>query len=156
MQGPSLVCNLPCSLQQHQILNPLSKARDRAHIFIDPSQVRFTEPQKELQCWIFLTHCTGPGLKLISPQRQARSLTHCATVGIPVWSFKFIAEFGLLICCWVFLCLCSLAILDYNFLFHCGVFFPGFAIRVMWAVEWIWKNYSSSIFRNSLTRIDVI
>ena len=28
MLDPSLVCNLHCSLQQHQILNTLSKAKD--------------------------------------------------------------------------------------------------------------------------------
>ena len=28
MQDPSLICNLHHSSQQHQILNPLSKARD--------------------------------------------------------------------------------------------------------------------------------
>ena len=30
-----------------------------------------------------LTHCTGPGLELVPPQRQARSLTHHATAGTP-------------------------------------------------------------------------
>ena len=31
MQGLSRICNLHHSSQQHQILNPLSKARDRTH-----------------------------------------------------------------------------------------------------------------------------
>ena len=30
MPDPSQLCNLCCSLQQHQVLNPLSKARDQA------------------------------------------------------------------------------------------------------------------------------
>ena len=36
----SHVCNLHHSSQQHQILNPLSKARDRTRILMDPSRVR--------------------------------------------------------------------------------------------------------------------
>ena len=37
---PSRVCNPHHSPQQHQILNPLSKARDWTRILMDPSQVR--------------------------------------------------------------------------------------------------------------------
>ena len=38
--NPSLICNLHCcSLQQHQILNPLSRGRDRTHVVMDTSQV---------------------------------------------------------------------------------------------------------------------
>ena len=36
---PSLVCDLHHSSQQLHILNPLSKARDQTHIFMDPSRV---------------------------------------------------------------------------------------------------------------------
>ena len=36
----SCVWDLHHSSQQHQILNPLSKARDRTHIFMDASRVR--------------------------------------------------------------------------------------------------------------------
>ena len=36
---PSHVCNLYCSSGQYQILNPLSKARDRTLILMDPNQV---------------------------------------------------------------------------------------------------------------------
>ena len=39
MPDPSLVCDLHRSLWQRQILNPLSTARDRTHIFTDTSQV---------------------------------------------------------------------------------------------------------------------
>ena len=35
MPDPSCICDLHCSLQQHQILNPLSKARDQTHILVD-------------------------------------------------------------------------------------------------------------------------
>ena len=37
----SRICNLYRSSWQHQILHPLSKARDRTHIFMDPSQVPY-------------------------------------------------------------------------------------------------------------------
>ena len=40
MPDPSLICSLcPCSLQQGQILNSLSKARRQTHILLDTSQV---------------------------------------------------------------------------------------------------------------------
>ena len=39
MQDPSSVCNLHYSSQQHQILNPLSKAKDQTCILMDTSQV---------------------------------------------------------------------------------------------------------------------
>ena len=35
--GRSRVCNLHCSSQQCQILNPLNEARDRTHILMDTS-----------------------------------------------------------------------------------------------------------------------
>ena len=31
----SRICNLCCSLQQHQILKPLSEAKDQTHILVD-------------------------------------------------------------------------------------------------------------------------
>ena len=39
MQDPSCICNLHHSSQQHQILNPLSEARDRTHIYVDTSGI---------------------------------------------------------------------------------------------------------------------
>ena len=36
---PSRVCSLHHSLQQHRIVNPLSKARDRTHVLMDASRV---------------------------------------------------------------------------------------------------------------------
>ena len=36
----SFVCDLYHSLQQPQILNPVSKTRNQTHIFMDPSQIR--------------------------------------------------------------------------------------------------------------------
>ena len=39
MQDPSCVCDLHYSSQLHWILNPLSEARDRTHILMDPCQV---------------------------------------------------------------------------------------------------------------------
>ena len=38
-QGPSCICDLHCIWQQCPILNPLSKARDRTHIFMDTSWI---------------------------------------------------------------------------------------------------------------------
>ena len=38
---PSLICNLRWSLWQHQMLNPLSKARDWTCILMETRQVRF-------------------------------------------------------------------------------------------------------------------
>ena len=37
MQDPSYNCNLYHSSWQHQILNPLSKAKDQTQVFMDPS-----------------------------------------------------------------------------------------------------------------------
>ena len=37
-QDPSLLCDLCCTLQ-HQILNPLSEARDQIRILVDTSQI---------------------------------------------------------------------------------------------------------------------
>ena len=68
---PSLVCDLHHSSQHHQILDPLSKARDGTCILMDPSLVRFAAPQRELpiQCsvffhflWLYLWHMEVPEL----------------------------------------------------------------------------------------------
>jgi len=40
-QDPSHVCSLHHSSQQHQILNPLIKARDRTCALMDNSQIHF-------------------------------------------------------------------------------------------------------------------
>ena len=37
----SCVCELHYSSQQGQILNPLSRARDRTHVFMDTSWIQF-------------------------------------------------------------------------------------------------------------------
>ena len=38
---PSCICDLHCSSGQRRILNPLSEARDRTHVLMDTSQIRF-------------------------------------------------------------------------------------------------------------------
>ena len=35
MQDPSCICDLHCSWKQRQILNPLSEAGNRTHVFMD-------------------------------------------------------------------------------------------------------------------------
>ena len=47
-QDPSRVCDLYHSSQQFQILNPLSKDKDRTHILMDTSQIHSAAPQVEL------------------------------------------------------------------------------------------------------------
>jgi len=39
-QDPSRVCDLHHSSQQHQILDPLSEARDQTHVLMDTNWVR--------------------------------------------------------------------------------------------------------------------
>ena len=39
MRDPSHICGLHHSSWQHQILNPLTEARDQTHILMDTSQV---------------------------------------------------------------------------------------------------------------------
>ena len=39
--GSSHICNLHHSSLQHQVLNPLSEARDRTCILMDTSRIRF-------------------------------------------------------------------------------------------------------------------
>ena len=41
MPDPNRVCELCHSSQQHQILNPLSNARNRTRVLMDTSQVRY-------------------------------------------------------------------------------------------------------------------
>ena len=43
-QDLSCICNLHHSSQQHQILSPLSRGRDRTHILMDTVQVHY--------CWV--------------------------------------------------------------------------------------------------------
>ena len=47
-QDPSQIFNPHHSSQQHQILNPLSEARDRTYMLTDTIRFVFTEPQQEL------------------------------------------------------------------------------------------------------------
>ena len=48
------VCDLPHSSQQHQILNPLSEARDQTHNLMVP-WIRSAAPQRELLVQDFLS-----------------------------------------------------------------------------------------------------
>ena len=64
----SFIFELHHNLQQCQILNPLSKARDRAHILIDTSRVGslITEPRREFRLSLLLRESSSPssGLKV--------------------------------------------------------------------------------------------
>ena len=57
-----------------------------------------------------LTHCARLGIKPATPQRQVGSLTHCTTSGIPVFTF-------LRVFCMSFYenCICILSLLFYCF-----------------------------------------
>ena len=49
MPDLSCICDLCCSFQQHQILNPLSEARDWTFLLVDTmSASKPAEPQQEL------------------------------------------------------------------------------------------------------------
>ena len=70
-----------------------------------------------------------------------------------VWSFHWIARVGLLVFCWVFLCLCSSVMLDCNFLL----------LLCLWCwyqcngglIKWARSIPSSAIFGNSFRRLGV-
>ena len=51
MPEPNRICDLHHSSQQHQILNPMSKARDQTHNLMVPSRIHF--------------HCTTTGTLLL-------------------------------------------------------------------------------------------
>ena len=60
MQDLSCICDLHHSSQQHQILNPLSKAKDRTCILMVTSQICFCwaktkTPEKTKSWWYFLS-----------------------------------------------------------------------------------------------------
>ena len=48
------LCDLHCSLQQHRVLNPLSKARDQTRILIDTSWVLNALSHNKNCCVLFL------------------------------------------------------------------------------------------------------
>ena len=55
----SCIYDLHCSLQQHWILNPLSKARDQTHILTETMLGPYpNEPQRELPNLLFETSIT--------------------------------------------------------------------------------------------------
>ena len=56
MQDPSHICHLHCSWQQHQILNPLSKARDQTHVLMDTSQAHYCWATMGTPVWMLLIH----------------------------------------------------------------------------------------------------
>ena len=65
---PSCICDLHHSSQQHQILNPLSEARDGTRVLLDTSQVCY--------CWVM----TGTPCSDVSKQKSLN-------VSLPkVWS----------------------------------------------------------------------
>ena len=91
MLDPSCICNLRHSLQQHWILNPLSKARDRICILTDAmSGFQPTEPQRELpSCGLLIgktwSEFTSPWLSLV-PQGFC---CLCYLLFVVFWGFFF-------------------------------------------------------------------
>ena len=59
---PNRICNLYCSSRQHQILNPLSEARDRTCILMDTSQIRFCWTMMGTPEKIFINHISDKGM----------------------------------------------------------------------------------------------
>ena len=56
IQNPSRICDLHHSSQQHQNLNPLSKARDRTHVLMVTSWVHYHWATMGTPCKHFLSH----------------------------------------------------------------------------------------------------
>ena len=85
---PSCLCDLPCSLQQCQILNPLSEARDQTHVLMDTSQICYlwvtTGTLTALTFWCFPSFCVWNLL-------QANSHLQVSVPRVPnyFWSFAF-------------------------------------------------------------------
>ena len=95
MQDPSHICNLHHSSRQRQILNPLSRARDRTHVLMDacqdhPCRATMGAPEQEH------LHCCVPPLTTVKMryppgQREvnlrgesSRGLKNCfAGMGVP-------------------------------------------------------------------------
>ena len=64
----SCACDLCCSLQQHWILNPLSKARDRTRILMDTNQILNLLSHNGSSQWIyFKPHSNHKRNVLLSP-----------------------------------------------------------------------------------------
>ena len=59
----NLICNLHCSLQQHQILIPLSGARDQACILMDIS-------------WVFNLLSHGGNATIVVLNKRSQTLHH--------------------------------------------------------------------------------
>ena len=59
-QEPSHICDLHCPLWQHQILNPLSKARDQTHILMDTSLILFQCTTMGTPRRVILIECHKP------------------------------------------------------------------------------------------------
>ena len=62
---PSRVCNLHRSSWQHQILNPLSQARDQTCVLMDTVRFISAEPRQELQRFPFLTGASSLTYNLV-------------------------------------------------------------------------------------------
>jgi len=98
-QNPSHVCNLHHRSWQHQILNPLSEARDQTHILMDTSQIqslcqqplsfalRSLWPQgPSSKCSLYLKQYLFTWKKPIEPNSFFHSL-HCLSC-LPFFSSK--------------------------------------------------------------------
>ena len=90
MPDPSLDCDLPCSSQQHQIPDLLSKARDQTHILTDTSRIGFywaTRIPPALhsymcfqKCPYFVLFCLVWAMSTTCGSSQVRDWTHSRAV----------------------------------------------------------------------------
>ena len=87
---PSCICDLHCSSLQHQILNPLSEAKDRTHILMDTSRIH--NP---------LSHSRNSQKFLIRTQSNLIGHKGCRPLGLRPWTLGLSSAQIPAALCWV-------------------------------------------------------
>ena len=137
MRDPIHICSLHHSSQQCQILNPLSKARDRAHILVDTSRL----------CYHWATTGTLYMWYLKVEKHFYSCLsTHCTEIYFPCF-YKEIYPFPLHFCChithtlicdmthillYIKLSFCCRQSLSLSVLFHLFNFIHNILFLLLW------------------------